>query len=405
MLTGRRPTPSPSASGWLGSARQLWKPQPVLLRRGGVQLPSGWGLCTQPPMNCPAASAVTKRARAMPPCSPKPATPPLRTSVTALAATAFIGGYDVHSPHATARCTPPCRSPQRLPLREPGILFLSGSAEPSLASGRGEGLGRRPAKTLSDRGPLAEGGTVRRTAAAAAGPLRLSSHSLASPASWALAMVNGTLSRGTRRAPYRGMARPAAASVRGNSRNSREAASGVTRYTSAPAAGRGGHVPRSRKRHLGYPMSALRAARCEIPVKTAAIRHPGFRPSFSREHPAIQPPAPSTTTLLRAGPGPAIARRVQNSAACRLFGGVRAKMLKRRSRGIAKAATCCYLCRYVVASTGNSVVVLGAGLLLLLLLLLCLLRSGVPHRSPERARARARARAGGRGPGSAAGQG
>ena len=77
----------------------------------------------------------------------------------------------------------------------------------------------------------------------------------------------------------------------------------------------------------------------------------------------------STTTLLRAGPGPAIARRVQNSAACRLFGGVRAKMLKRRSRGIAKAATCGYLCRYVVASTGNSVVVLGSATWVALLVL------------------------------------
>ena len=50
----------------------------------------------------------------------QPATPPLRPSVTALAATPFIGGC-VHSPHGTGRCKPPCRArrwaagpPQRL---------------------------------------------------------------------------------------------------------------------------------------------------------------------------------------------------------------------------------------------------------------------------------------------------
>ena len=51
---------------------------------------------------------------------------------------------------------------------KPRILLLSGPAEPSPPSGQGEGLGRRPAKPLPDRKPLAEGGAVRGTVAAAA---------------------------------------------------------------------------------------------------------------------------------------------------------------------------------------------------------------------------------------------
>ena len=108
--------------------------------------------------------ASSRRGPAMPPCSPEAATSPLRSSVTALAATAFIGGC-VHSPHGTGRCKPPCRArrwaagpPQRLAGGKPRILFLTSPAEPSPPSGQGEGLGQRPAAPLSDRKPLAEGG-------------------------------------------------------------------------------------------------------------------------------------------------------------------------------------------------------------------------------------------------------
>ena len=125
----------------------------------------------------------------MPPCSPEAATSPLRSSVTALAATAFIGGC-VHSPHGTGRCKPPRRArrwaagpPQRLEGGKPRTLFLTSLAEPSPPSGQGEGLGPRPAGTLSDPSPSAEGGRVPRAAPAAAEKIRHSSHSPPSPAS------------------------------------------------------------------------------------------------------------------------------------------------------------------------------------------------------------------------------
>ena len=65
-VTGRRPSPSPRPEATLGSAdplrkRILGSPSGSLCggRRGGVQRPVRWGLCTQPPMNAVAASAVT----------------------------------------------------------------------------------------------------------------------------------------------------------------------------------------------------------------------------------------------------------------------------------------------------------------------------------------------------------
>ena len=81
----------------------------------------------------------------MPPCSPEAATSPLRSSVTALAATAFIGG-SVHSPHGTERCKPPRRArrraagpPQRLERGEAQnpLPHLSGRAEPAFGARRG----------------------------------------------------------------------------------------------------------------------------------------------------------------------------------------------------------------------------------------------------------------------------
>ena len=51
---------------------------------------------------------------------------------------------------------------------EARFRFLNGLAEPSPASGQGEGHGQRPAEPLSDPKALAEGGTVRGTVAAAA---------------------------------------------------------------------------------------------------------------------------------------------------------------------------------------------------------------------------------------------
>ena len=122
-------------------------------------------------------------------------------------------GLCVHSPHGTERCKPPRRSPQRLPLGKPRVLFLSGSAEPSCASGRGEGLGRRPVTTRSDPVPFAEGGTVSRTAPAAAGTGRHGSHSPPSPASCAAGARSRPLSRRRRGSPWMRMRAAASAAL------------------------------------------------------------------------------------------------------------------------------------------------------------------------------------------------
>ena len=108
---------------------------------------------------------------------------PLRTPVTALAATPHIGGC-VHSPHGRRRCTPPVPArrwaagpPQRLEGGKARILFLTALTEPSESARRGEGLGLRPQTALSDPSPFAEGGAVRRTAPAAALQVLDGSHS------------------------------------------------------------------------------------------------------------------------------------------------------------------------------------------------------------------------------------
>ena len=62
------------------------------------------------------------------------------------------------------------------------VVFLTCLAEPSVASMRDEGLGRRPAATPSGPNLFAEGGAVPRTASAAASPLRGRRASPASPA-------------------------------------------------------------------------------------------------------------------------------------------------------------------------------------------------------------------------------
>ena len=49
------------------------------------------------------------------------------------------------------------------------IRFLTSLTEPSRSAGGGEGLGQRPRATRFDPLGFAEGGTVRRTAPAAAG--------------------------------------------------------------------------------------------------------------------------------------------------------------------------------------------------------------------------------------------
>ena len=148
------------------------------------------------------------RGPAMPPCSPEAATSPLRSSVTALAATAFIGGC-VHSPHGTGRCKPPRRArrwaagpPQRLEGGKPRTLFLTSLAEPSPSSGQGEGLGQRQTETLPDRTPLAGGGTVRGTAAAAAEQVRHDAYGPSSPASCGSGERSQPLSRRRRGAEY-----------------------------------------------------------------------------------------------------------------------------------------------------------------------------------------------------------
>ena len=59
------------------------------------------------------------------------------------------------------------------------------------------------------------------------------------------------------------------------------------------------------------------------------------------------------------GRRPATARRMQNSAACRLFGGPGPRGPKWRSDCRAIAATSCHACCYGLAKNRNSVVVLG----------------------------------------------
>ena len=155
---------------------------PMASRPSSSPSPSGPpSTATTSPARRGSDHAVPRRAphplaRAMPPCSPRPATTPVRRTVTALAATAFIGAC-MRRPHTRGRCTPPCPSPHRLSGGKTRVLFLSGSAEPSLASGRGEGLGRRPVTTQSGPVPLPKGGTVRGTAPAAAEQFRHRSHS------------------------------------------------------------------------------------------------------------------------------------------------------------------------------------------------------------------------------------
>ena len=106
------------------------------------------------------------------------------------------------SPRGTGRCKPPCHSPQRLEGGKPRLLFLSSLAEPSPSSGQGEGLGQRQTETLPDRTPLAGGGTVRGTAAAAAEQVRHDAYGPSSPASCGSGERSQPLSRRRRGAEY-----------------------------------------------------------------------------------------------------------------------------------------------------------------------------------------------------------